>query len=69
MNFDANLARDLVKAPTMRDAARVDAHLSVAAFAERHSQTIRRYFAKGGLEITDPQARDLAAQLWGYLHH
>lgn len=63
----AGVFRDLATDCTARAAILADAGLAVDEFAEKHGQTIRQHYAKGGHKMDFEEGHQAAAQLWRYL--
>ncbi|WP_446812293.1 hypothetical protein ACH50O_23545 (plasmid) [Methylomonas sp. 2BW1-5-20] len=63
----AGIFSDLATNPATKAAIMQDAALSVDDFADRHGQTIRQHYAKGGYKMDFEDGHQAAAQLWRYL--
>jgi len=63
----AAVFEDLATNPTTKAAIMQDSRLGVDEFADKHSQTIRDHYAKGGYQIDFEESYQTASKLWRYL--
>ncbi|NEV64801.1 hypothetical protein [Thiorhodococcus minor] len=69
-NFDPTFVfHRLVQDDQALDGIVADRCLDQELFVERHRHTIARHYASEGLHLEEAKTRQLAEDLWTYMHH